>query len=417
MVSALHAVVDIFAKVGDMLQTALKNLWDMIKDPKKMYENVKNLVSGGWDSLVSGSKALKASATDYGTGVAVSFMQHSKEAQNIQNGQSVLTGEAPKPTAVPVVAPPATKEPKRVPGELSPQVNTIDQITKYAGNLVEQTQPTKSSKSTLKKVTSLDEIAKAAVNVEKQTGYPAAAIVTQWALESGWGQSVSGDYNHFGMTRDAGTSKKYHTVETPEDITYEQLMHYPKKERMTATNADGTPITGPWQGKKIIIMRREFSSYDSLDDAIKDNVRLITSNKRYAGGLEAYKKSGNVEDLLRGIARGGYATGRNYESQLVSISKQSNIAQAISKAKSDGLSADTYVAALVPGAKATSRGEQMSKGIADISPRPVNPATPQQPPVVIAQTNNAQSASLQLPPGARPVSSNRRMEEGRFSRS
>jgi len=178
-----------------------------------------------------------------------------------------------------------------------------------------------------------DTMAKVASQIEKETGYPARMLMTQFGVESGWGKSVSGDFNYFGITKAASKSKESKMAWTNEVITADQLKSFPKEERETATEMDGSPLNPTWSGKKRIRMKRAFASYKSLEEGVRDKVSLIMNGKRYKGAFEKYKKTGDVEGLMRDVAAAGYATDPKYAETLVRISKQNNIKTAIAKAE------------------------------------------------------------------------------------
>ncbi|WP_296557513.1 flagellar assembly peptidoglycan hydrolase FlgJ [Pigmentiphaga sp.] len=129
----------------------------------------------------------------------------------------------------------------------------------------------------------------AAKRAEAATGIPAAYILGQAALESGWGRreirGAQGEPSHnlFGIK---ATGWDGRTVRTR---TTEYRNGAP--ERVTA----------------------EFRAYDSYEQAFEDYARLLASNPRYAKVLQS---AGNAEQFAQGLQRAGYATDPRYAEKL-----------------------------------------------------------------------------------------------------
>lgn len=130
----------------------------------------------------------------------------------------------------------------------------------------------------------------AAAAAERDTGVPAGFIVGQAALESGWGRQElrradgTPAFNLFGIK--AGASWKGESIEAT-----------------TTEWVDGRPI-------KTV---ERFRAYASYQDAFTDWARLMTSNPRYAGVLQA---GGSIESFASNLQRAGYATDPDYASKL-----------------------------------------------------------------------------------------------------
>ena len=124
---------------------------------------------------------------------------------------------------------------------------------------------------------------------QEKTGLPAAFVVGQAALESGWGKRD---------IRDADGNPSH--------------------------NLFGIKATGGWQGKTVAVLTTEyvdgkprkvveqFRKYDSFADAFTDWSRLMTRSSRYAEVL----KAGNAADFARGLEEAGYATDPRYSEKL-----------------------------------------------------------------------------------------------------
>ena len=193
----------------------------------------------------------------------------------------------------------------------------------------------------------LNEIAAAAIKAEKETGVPAKMMIAQWATESGWGKNKSGDFNYFGITKSA-RHKNGKLVPTSEDVTYKQFQGFKPEEQKSATEMDGSPLKPNWDGKKKIKMSREFASYGSLDEAMKDYAGLISKGKPYKQAMENYKKTGDQDQFMRDVGK-VYATDRNYGDTITKIGNQKNVQDAIKTAQT---SAPPAPGAPAPGAPA-----------------------------------------------------------------
>lgn len=128
-----------------------------------------------------------------------------------------------------------------------------------------------------------------ALEAQERTGLPAAYVVGQAALESGWGRRD---------IRDADGRPSH--------------------------NLFGIKATGGWQGQTVAVLTTEyvdgqprkvveqFRKYDSYADAFTDWARLMTNSARYAGVL----KAASAADFARGLGEAGYATDPRYSEKL-----------------------------------------------------------------------------------------------------
>lgn len=125
-----------------------------------------------------------------------------------------------------------------------------------------------------------------------ETGIPAKLIMSQAALESGWGKQEikladgSTSHNLFGIKATKGWKGKVAHITTSEFV-------------------DG----------KMIKMQQPFRVYDSYQDSISDYARLLSTQPRYQSVLEA----SNAEEAARRVQASGYATDPNYADKLISI--------------------------------------------------------------------------------------------------
>jgi len=132
-----------------------------------------------------------------------------------------------------------------------------------------------------------------ALAAERQTGVPAQFIVSQAALESGWGR---------GEMRDAKGQPSH--------------------------NLFGIKATKEWQGRRVSVQTTEyeggvakkviekFRAYESYAEAFSDWAALIARNPRYTKVLgQAHSPSG----FAHGLQAAGYATDPSYGEKLVRV--------------------------------------------------------------------------------------------------
>lgn len=138
-------------------------------------------------------------------------------------------------------------------------------------------------------VSKMSEAAKVAAS---ESGVPAKLILSQAALESGWGRR--------------------------------EIMH---EDGTTSHNLFGIKASSGWKGKVVNIMttefeggverkvRQPFRAYDSYAESFADYARLIGQNKRYSEVVGAP----SAEEAAHRIQAAGYATDPAYAEKLISI--------------------------------------------------------------------------------------------------
>lgn len=138
---------------------------------------------------------------------------------------------------------------------------------------------------------------------ERATGVPAAFILGQAALESGWGRSEprnadgTPSFNLFGIKAGASTG--------------------PVAQAMTTEYLGGQPVR----------QSERFRSYGSYAAAFEDYARLIGGSARYA---PVVRSASTVEAFAGGMQRAGYATDPQYAAKL---SRTINQALALQRAQ------------------------------------------------------------------------------------
>jgi len=135
------------------------------------------------------------------------------------------------------------------------------------------------------------EAAKAA---SASSGIPAAHILGQAALETGWGKRViktadgQDSHNLFGIKATNGWTGKVAEVTTTEYI-------------------GGQP-------RKVTA---KFRAYDSYEDAFKDHAKLLTQGKRYQA--TAVAQADTAQGFASGLQKAGYATDPAYADKLTRV--------------------------------------------------------------------------------------------------
>ncbi|WP_397475592.1 flagellar assembly peptidoglycan hydrolase FlgJ [Pusillimonas sp.] len=132
----------------------------------------------------------------------------------------------------------------------------------------------------------------AARHASAESGVPAELILSQAALESGWGrreirgEDGSSSYNLFGIKASPNWKGKVVNIMTTE---YE--------------NGVARKVMQP------------FRAYDSYAESFADYARLISRNERYSEVVRAE----SPQEAARSIQRAGYATDPSYADKLISI--------------------------------------------------------------------------------------------------
>ncbi|MBX9869069.1 MAG: flagellar assembly peptidoglycan hydrolase FlgJ [Burkholderiaceae bacterium] len=174
-------------------------------------------------------------------------------------------------------------------------------IDAYLNNLKLEPQKVdevKTSESSIQRVKNFEsKLGAHAAQASSETGIPAKFLLSQAALESGWGKkeikSIDGSASHnvFGIK-----ASKNWTGKTVNAVTTEY-------------------VNGVAQQKV-----EKFKAYDSYADAFKDYAQLITKNPRYQ---QVIANSADASSFAQGLQKAGYATDPQYANKLTSIIKHS----------------------------------------------------------------------------------------------
>lgn len=171
-------------------------------------------------------------------------------------------------------------------------------------------------------------IARVAVNVERNTGFPARALIAQWAAESGWGEKETGAHNMWGLTCAVAPGRPQAWCATTEILTEKQIADLDPQERARVRR-----IKRRMDGRFEVDLDRRFPCFDSLEQAALRYVALITNGGPYATAWAMYQMDYDLNQLLTGIAKAGYATGAGYGSLLREIAGQHNVQEALRVAR------------------------------------------------------------------------------------
>ncbi len=133
----------------------------------------------------------------------------------------------------------------------------------------------------------------AAQAAEAESGIPAAHVLGQAALESGWGKREirmpdgSNSHNLFGIKAGASWKGKVAEVTTTEYI-------------------NGTP-------RKVTA---RFRAYESYEEAFKDHSRLLSRSSRYS---QTVAQADTAQGFAQGLQKAGYATDPAYANKLTQV--------------------------------------------------------------------------------------------------
>jgi flagellar protein FlgJ len=115
---------------------------------------------------------------------------------------------------------------------------------------------------------------------------PASVCIAQAALESGWGESVIGNYNYFGRKWNGwGNYVKLQTTE--------------------------------WTGNEYETVYAKFQSYNTLEQAIEDWCQLMRHEPAYENAMAVWDSTWNLTEFVNTMAP-VYATDPSYAGKILS---------------------------------------------------------------------------------------------------
>jgi len=158
-----------------------------------------------------------------------------------------------------------------------------------------QAQLLHSSSSSTNAAEFVNKLAASAQAASSVTGIPARYILSQAALESGWGKK---EIKH----ADGSTTHNIFGIKAGKDWTGATVL---------------SKTTEYVNGVAHQVMQK-FRAYASYDDAVKDYTSMLTSNPRFAAVVQAAR---DPASFARGMQNAGYATDPQYAKKLMSIMK------------------------------------------------------------------------------------------------
>jgi peptidoglycan hydrolase FlgJ len=142
----------------------------------------------------------------------------------------------------------------------------------------------------------VSKLAASAQAASSTTGIPARYILSQAALESGWGKKEI-------KRADGSTTHNIFGIKAGKDWTGATVL------ARTTEYVDGVAHQ--------VVQR--FRAYASYDEAVKDYANMLNSNPRFAAVVQAAR---DPASFARGMQNAGYATDPHYAKKLMSIMRQ-----------------------------------------------------------------------------------------------
>lgn len=146
-----------------------------------------------------------------------------------------------------------------------------------------------------------------ALKTYAKTGIHPLAILSQAALESGWGKAAPG-FMFFGVKDTDGINGNEQLLITTEYSRRSDLK-FPEILSITPTVRNGQK----WFKYKV---KDYFRKYESAEQCFTDHANFFRNNKRYAKALTV---ASNPYKFIDEIAKAGYATDPNYAATLKKV--------------------------------------------------------------------------------------------------
>lgn len=155
----------------------------------------------------------------------------------------------------------------------------------------------------------VDKFYKDANEIAAKHGIPALVMLTQAAIESGWGEHAP-KYNFFGITANdkyKGSKQLLRTTEYHKTNT----VKYPVIISIVLMTS------GTYKGLYKYIVKRYFRAYNKAEECFEDYAAVL-KNDRYK---EAFKYTDKPEQFITEIAKAGYATNTQYLDLALAVMK------------------------------------------------------------------------------------------------
>lgn len=149
-----------------------------------------------------------------------------------------------------------------------------------------------------------------AAQIQQTYGIDPLILISQAALESGWGKSqLSAKYNNlFGFTAGTWLQKGLPVIDLP---TYEYIQKPIDQVTYFETPGDIASKTSVNENETKVLVHRYFRKYPTWYDSAADWANLITGSSRYAMASNA-AKSGDIASYATLVSEAGYATDPSY---------------------------------------------------------------------------------------------------------
>lgn len=182
---------------------------------------------------------------------------------------------------------------------------------------------------TIPQLNNLRDAAKNAIACQRTTGVPASVILSQWALESGWGAHTPGN-NCFGI-KSYSNAHGRQLMHTREFFSPEEARKWASQvQGRTAQLGDATPKPN---GRYLHDCQDWFATFQSLSDCFIKRADLFKAG-RYLPHYEEYQKTQNLVSFVQGIAP-IYATDPEYGKHVLQIASMPEVQAAITDALSN----------------------------------------------------------------------------------
>lgn len=236
-----------------------------------------------------GDEQLALNLSNPGLGLAEALIAQMKQAQGInQELPSQRTSIDANTTRLPHLRSDVGEK-----GRLIDAPSLTDLIKKLSGSASPAERIASAVKGAPKHITEFVNKMRDAVQVAAaETGIPAKLIMSQAALESGWGKREI-------LLEDGTTSHNLFGI----------------KASRSWKGGVANITTSEFVNGKMVKMKQHFRAYESYAESLTDYARLISTSSRYESVLQA----SSAEEAARRVQEAGYATDPNYADKLISI--------------------------------------------------------------------------------------------------
>ncbi|HHU95523.1 MAG TPA: flagellar assembly peptidoglycan hydrolase FlgJ [Alcaligenaceae bacterium] len=236
-----------------------------------------------------GDEQLALNLSNPGLGLAEALIAQMKQAQGInQELPSQRTSIDANTTRLPHLRSDVGEK-----GRLIDAPSLTDLIKKLSGSASPAERIASAVKGAPKHITEFVNKMRDAVQVAAaETGIPAKLIMSQAALESGWGKREI-------LLEDGTTSHNLFGI----------------KASRSWKGGVANITTSEFVNGKMVKMKQPFRAYESYAESLTDYARLISTSSRYESVLQA----SSAEEAARRVQEAGYATDPNYADKLISI--------------------------------------------------------------------------------------------------